>query len=104
MPQIDPLIFGAAVFALVAAAIFVPRMNNRYKGPTASDLYVESLPSRYEARITVPDPRQAAIAVTPPEQLQAPLGAPRAVAPTRQAAPSTPPPSAGLEPLKLPVE
>jgi hypothetical protein len=109
MPQIDPLVFGVAVFVLVAATIIIPRRGGRYNGPTADDVFVESLPSRYESRIVVPDPGQETAARPAAGSHSAAPGAPRAVAPTRQAAPRLPgqsvaPPSAGLEPLRLPVE
>lgn len=102
MPELSPLVFGAVVFAFVGVAVFAPRLFSRSSGPTADEMYVESLPSRYEARIRVPaKPETAAHPL--PEQPSAPEGAPRAPSPARQVSPSTPPPSTALEPLKLPV-
>lgn len=102
MPELSPLVFGAVVFAFVGVAVFAPRFFSRPSGPTADQLYVDSLPSRYEATIRVPA-RPESVAVTPPEQLEGQIGAPRAPSPARQAGVSTPPPSQGLQPLKVPV-
>ncbi|MGH2958749.1 MAG: hypothetical protein ACRDKE_04030 [Solirubrobacterales bacterium] len=104
MSQIDPLVFGAVVLALVGLSVFVPRFLSRDNGPTADDLFLESLPSAYDKRITVRASAPAAMSVTPPEQQATPPGAPRAAAPTRQPVASSAPPSDGLAPLKLPAQ
>ena len=104
MSQIDPLVFGAVVFALVGIAVFAPRFFSKPQGPTADQIYLDSLPSAYDKRITVPGSAPAVMSVTPPEQQATPPGAPRAAAPTRQPVASSAPPSDGLAPLKLPAQ
>jgi hypothetical protein len=104
MSQIDPLVFGAVVFAFVGLAVFVPKYLSRSQGPTADDVFLDSLPSVYQARITVPASSASPVAaIAQSEQPEAvPVGAPRAVSPTRQPVPSAPTSDAGLTPLKLP--
>jgi hypothetical protein len=105
MSQIDPLVFGAVVLGLVGIAVFAPRFFSKQDGPTADSLYLDSLPSAYDKRITVPASVQTASASVAPEQQSTPPGAPRATAPTRQpAASSAAPPADGLTPLKLPAQ
>ncbi|MBJ7459222.1 MAG: hypothetical protein JHD02_08550 [Thermoleophilaceae bacterium] len=103
MSQIDPLVFGAVVIALVGISIFAPKFFARDTGPTADDVYLDSLPSVYDKRITVRVSEPIAMAVTVPEQPQStPPGAPRAASPTRQPVASSAPPTRQLAPLKLP--
>jgi dienelactone hydrolase len=104
MSQIDPLVFGAVVLALVGFIVIAPRFFSRDGGPTADDVFLDSLPSAYDKRITVPGSAPVAMSVTPPEQQATPPGAPRAAAPTRQPVASSAPPSDGLAPLKLPAQ
>jgi hypothetical protein len=104
MSQIDPLVFGAVVLALVGIAVFAPKLFSRQDGPTADDLYLDSLPSAYDKRITVPGSAPTVRASVAPEQQVAPPGAPRAAAPTRQPVASSAPPADGLTPLKLPAQ
>lgn len=104
MSQIDPLVFGAVVLALVGLSVFLPRFFSRQDGPTADDIYLDSLPSAYDRRITVPASAPVAMSPAPPEQQATPPGAPRAAAPTRQPVASSAPPSDGLAPLKLPAQ
>lgn len=104
MSQIDPLVFGAVVLALVGISVFAPRFFSKQTGPTADDVYLDSLPSAYDKRITVRASAPVAMSVTPPEQQSTPPGAPRAAAPMRQPVASSAPPSDGLAPLKLPAQ
>ena len=103
MSQIDPLVFGAVVLALVGLSVFVPRFFSRHDGPTADDVYLDSLPSAYDRRITIPASAPVPMAPSIPEQQDVPPGAPRAVAPTRQPVANSAPPSDGPEPLRLPA-
>jgi hypothetical protein len=104
MSQIDPLVFGAVVFALIGLAVFMPKIFAGPKGPTADDVFLDSLPSVYQARITVPAHTASPVpAVAQSEQPEAtPVGAPRAISPTRQPVPTAPTSDAGLAPLRLP--
>jgi hypothetical protein len=104
MSQIDPLVFGAVVLALVGLSVFLPRLLSRDDGPTADDVFIDSLPSAYDKRITVRASAPAAMSVSPPEQQATPPGAPRAAAPTRQPVAASAPQSDGLAPLKLPAQ
>jgi hypothetical protein len=104
MSQIDPLVFGAVVLALVGLAVVLPKFFGESSGPTADDVFLDSLPSAYDKRITVRASAPVAMSVTPPEQQATPPGAPRAAAPTRQPVAASAPPTDGLAPLKLPAQ
>jgi hypothetical protein len=98
--------FGAVVLALVGIAVVGPKIFAGKAGPTADDVYLDSLPSRYEKTIKVPAVRESV--ATPNQQFEAPTGAPRAASPARQPVPSSPPTppaaTAGLAPLRVPSE
>lgn len=98
--QIDPLIFGAVVLVLVFATAVGPKLFSGPKGPTADDVFVASLPSRYDSPVSA-QARTISVPVEP-EQHPAPEGAPRAASPARQPAGPPPAPADGLSPLKLP--
>ncbi|MGK2878223.1 MAG: hypothetical protein ACSLFF_06570 [Solirubrobacterales bacterium] len=103
MSQIDPLVFGAVVLALVGLSVLAPKFFSRETGPTADDVDLDSLPSAYDKRITVRASAPAAMVVPVPEQQPStPPGAPRAASPTRQPVASSAPPTKQLAPLKLP--
>ena len=104
MSQIDPLVFGAVVLAIVGLAVFLPRVFSRQDGPTADEIYLHSLPSAYDRRITIPASAPTTQSPSDPEQQTTPPGAPRAAAPTRQPIANSAPPSDGLEPLRLPAQ
>lgn len=110
MSQVNPLVFGAVVLALVAATIFLPKLFAKPKGETADSIYVDSLRSVYDSPdVARPTPAHVGV-VTPPAQTAVPAGAPRAASPV--AAPPVPnsdpvsvapPQGDGLAPLKLPA-
>lgn len=85
MPQLSPTVFGLIVIAVVGSMVLVPRIRARSKRPTQHDMYFGD----------------AAQGPSRPTQSEAPLGAPRAAAPTRQA-PGQPPQPETPAPLKLP--
>lgn len=84
MPELSPLAFAAAVLAVVAITMIVPRLRSRSEKQTTHDLYFGRVPSR----------------PAPATGHESPAGAPRAPSPVRTSGvpgPETP------EPPKLPV-
>lgn len=103
MSQVNPLVFGAVVLALVAIVMVVPKLLAKPEGETADELYVDSLRSFYDAP-DVARPTAAHVGAVNPARAEVPAGAPRAQSPV--AAPPVPnsdPQVSRPAPLRLPT-